>query len=427
MNNERLIVKEIARIEGHLDVALYISENEIRQVRAEAVEGTRILERVLIGKSYMEVPEITSRMCGVCSVIHKVTAVQAIENALGIELPSELKNIRELTVIGGHIQSHILHLFFFVLPDLLRKTNIFDIAKQNVDLVKRVIELKRLANKIIEILGGSRVHPIAPIPGGVSKQIRRSELSKVLDIISNMKKVAPDIVRVFLEIELPSFSKQNIYVALHDGKSVPLLEGNIMISNDGIYKPEEYPKLLIATRESYSVAPHYVLAKSQQDYMVGALSRLNHNHDYLSLSAKELCKEYNLKFPMHTPFANNTAQAVEIMHFIDKAEEIINNLLENPPRENIVKFDIKEGDGIAVTEAPRGLLIHHYRINSVGKVIWANIVTPTAQNLKSIEANAKAYGEEVLKKGYDIKLEIEKLVRAYDPCLSCAARFYKES
>jgi len=429
MSKRELSINEIVRIEGHLDVSIYLSDGQVNRVQAKAIEGTRILERFLVGRSYLEVPEMASRMCGVCSAIHKVSSVQAVENALGIVLPEKLQKLRELLVIGGHLHSHVIHMFFFVLPDYYGKDSALDLLPSDPEFVKKLIKIRKIINDMLKILGGSLVHPITPVAGGFAKPIYKKDLQNALNILKLLRKEIMDPIRFELAMGIPELEVKNTYVAVTDGKTVPLLHGDIRVFPGGkTYKPNEYQKVIKPLREKYSTAPHFLL-DNRETYYVGAISRLNINHLYLSDAAKELCKEFNISFPMDNPFANNTAQLIEIVHYMDVAEQLLNDLISDPPKETRVDFEIKAGEGIAVTEAPRGMLIHHYKFNSEGYATWANIITPTAQNLKNIEKTAKAYTEALVNLGVEglLKFEIEKLVRAYDPCLSCSARFYKEN
>ena len=422
-------IEGIHRIEGHMDIRVYIKDPENVVVRAAAKEGTRILSRILVGRDYQEIPEITSRMCGVCSVIHKLAAVQAIENAFDITLTNELKILRELVAIGGHLQSHILHLHFFVLPDIMKLSSVLELLKDKETLVKEIIKIKRFANEIVERLAGSSVHPITPVVGGFTKIPSRKSLLVVKEIIAEMKNRVMEACRPFLETKWDGFDVQNVFVALKSDKGVPLLDGKVAISTGLEFDKEHYAEYISAILEDYSTALHYKLRSENRSYMVGALARLNINYENLDDETRLVCREYNIRFPVNSPLMNNACQALEMIHFLNKAENLISELLERTLSLSKVDYRIKPSNGIAVVEAPRGLLIHHYKINEHGKITYSNIITPTAQNLKNIEENIKAFLIEALNEGKkeNLELEVEKIVRAYDPCISCAARFYHES
>ncbi|MHA1597014.1 MAG: Ni/Fe hydrogenase subunit alpha [Candidatus Asgardarchaeia archaeon] len=421
-------VRKITKIEGRMNVSIFMRGNEVVKVRAEALEGIRLLERILRGKRYNQIPDITSRMCGVCQAIHRITSIQAIEKAFGIKLPERLKILRKIVAISGHLQSHILHLYVFVLPGLLGHESIIGVSKKDEKLVRKVFALKKMANKITEIVGGRAVHPITPIVGGFSKLPSRLKLLGALKSAKEFKERAKVLVERFLELESPSFSRERRYMALHTGDDYPLLEGEVSISGETYFDQENYEKYIKYVTEEYSSARHYIL-EGLGNYMVGALSRVNVNHRFLSDSAKSMAERYGIKFPSHSPFDNNKAQALEIIHFSEELVELLEEALSRRVERGrkSVEFNVRKGEGISITEAPRGLLIHHYVINDRGVVESANIITPTAQNYKSIEEDLKYYVPWVIKEGRkNIEKNVESLVRAYDPCVSCSARFFRE-
>ena len=423
----KIFLEHITKIEGHLNFTVIMKSDQVVKAKAEALEGTRLLERLLLGKNYQEIPDIASRMCGVCQAIHRITAVQAIENAFGIDLPEEMEKLRKLVVIGGHLQSHILHLFIFVLPNFLNRRNIFEMLPQHRKLISNALRLKKLANNITESIGGRAVHPVTPIVGGFSKLPSRRTLEITLKMSKEFKKLAEETLDSILSLEMPKFERKTNYVSLYSGEEFPLLKGSVKISNGELFKPSEYEEYIEYVTEEYSTARHYLLKKEKLEYMVGALSRVNINYDFLSDTAKAAAKTYGLKYPSYSPFENNKAQALEILHFADEMIFLVEDLLYKQPKYKKVDFKVKAGEGVSITEAPRGLLIHHYKINEHGKVEEANIITPTAQNYKNMEADVATYATRLILEGSEnIEFELEKLVRAYDPCVSCSARFFRE-
>ena len=424
---ERVIrVEEIERIEGHLNFEVIIRENGDVEAKAMAREGNRLVGKILVNRPYREIPDIAARMCGVCSVIHKLTAVQAIENAISIDVPEDAKLLRELLGIAGHIQSHLLHLFYFVIPDYLGATNLLEIRNEEIRAaIPKIIKVKKWANEIIQEIGGRPVHPVTPVVGGLSKAPRRSFLQSISSEIKEVRKLVIEIIDTLLKIDFPRIEMKTNYVSLTSRDTIPLLWGSVRINNR-VIEPEKYLNQIVPVIEEYSTAPHFLL-RNNEPYMVSALSRLNNNFDKLSINAKEFCREHNLSFPQYSPFSNNIAQGVEIIHFLDRAEEILEKLLQKREIEHLKKIGkIRGGTGVAITEAPRGLLIHKYGVNNEGEVTEAIIITPTTQNLKNIERDAEIMVKKLIKEGYearDIEEMVYKLIRSYDPCISCAARF----
>ncbi len=420
-------LEHIARIEGHLNFTVIVKDKGVIEAKAEALEGTRLLERLLIGKSYLEVPDIVSRMCGVCQAIHRLTSVQALESAFGITLPEELEKLRKIVAIGGHLQSHILHLFMFVLPDFMGYRNVLEMLPEHGSLVSKAFRLKKIANDITEAVGGRAIHPVTPVVGGFSKLPSRRALEVSLNRAREFKKLAEELLPSILSLEMPEFERKTRYVSLYHGGEFPLLRGSVKVSEGWSFKPLEYEEHIEYITERYSTARHYVLKEGKAEYMVGALARVNINYDFLSDTAKAAAETYGLKYPNYSPFENNKAQALEILHFADEMVDLIEDVLFRPAKSEKVDFKVKAGEGISITEAPRGLLIHHYKVDGRGRLEEANIITPTAQNYKNMEADLAAYTAKLIPNGVeDLEFELKKLIRAYDPCVSCSARFFRE-
>lgn len=417
-------IRGIAKIEGHLNVEATLREKEVRGVKLEVVEGVRVPEEVLVGKTCDEAYDIMSRVCGVCNAIHKITSIRALEAAMGVEVPEDLQGLRRLLVIGGHLQSHLVHLYFFVLPDFLGYESALSTAGKHPDLIRRALRMKRAANEIVEIVGGRAVHPVIPVIGGFASLPKKGELKGLLHSIRDLKNDSLETVELFSSLDMPEFERKTTYVALTDGKGIPLLEGEIRSSTGKAFEAKDYPMHLSGEIVEYSSAKRYSLKASNESYMVGALARINLNKRYLSDTAKKVAIAHGLRFPSDSPFMNNLSQAVELVHFADEAMEIVERLIERPPKRARVDFIVSGGEGFAGSEAPRGLLLHHYKVSDQGRIEFGNIVTPTAQNLRNMEDALRKYLPDILgEASLNIDLEIEKLIRAYDPCVSCSARF----
>ena len=415
MNN--VIIEEITRIEGHLNFTIELGEH-IR-AKAEAMEGIRLLEDILVGKYYWDIPDITSRMCGVCQAIHRLTSIQALEDAFNIELPYELGIARELVAIAGHIQSHILHLHFFVLPDLHYKRSIIDLIPSHKELVMKAIRVKKVMDEIVKLYGGRVVHPITPVVGGFAELPSKDISSQYLNKLKKVYRDAVEITEAILNVSWPDFKRETAYLSLK-GKGIPLLNGTLH-ANGLSFIAKDYEKYIKAVIEEYSTARHYLL--NNREYFVGALARLNNNYNELSENAAELMEKYGYKFPSANTFHNNVAQALEIIHYIDRAIEILKELSSTDVKKTMVKYNVTEGYGVSATEAPRGLLIHAYKVDNNGRIVMARIITPTAQNYKNMERDVEAYVELMVNNNGIVKRDIEMLIRAYDPCVSCSARF----
>jgi len=415
----RRIIKldHITKIEGHANLNLKIEDGKVKKARIEIVEGARFFEAIIQGRKYDEVQHLTSRICGVCSPIHVITSTMAVENAFEVDITEQSKMLRELLVLGGVIQSHAMHLYFLALPDYKGYSSAIAMASKFKKEISNALEVKRLGNKIVEVVGGREVHPITCIPGGFSKTPDKERIAGLLPELKKARQMAAHTAEIFQNIKYPDFERETSYFALEG--ECKFTKGNMSCVGGKCIPTEDYASHFKEYIVPGSAAKFAVV--EGKSYMVGALARLNLNHKNLSDNAKKALK---FKFPSFSPFMNNVAQAIELVHCVDKCIEIIENLdLRN---EEPVKVVPREARGIAVTEAPRGLLFHDYTLSKEGCIVSANIITPTAQNLRNIEDDIKAYLPGILNKNKDyIVTNVERLIRAYDPCISCSAHFLK--
>ncbi|AGB04844.1 coenzyme F420-reducing hydrogenase, alpha subunit [Aciduliprofundum sp. MAR08-339] len=414
MAERRIKIEEITKIEGHANLTVEIENDELKRVIFGVHEGSRYFEAFMIGRTYRYLPELSGRICGICTVAHEIASVRAVEDALGIEVSEEVKKIRKLMLISSHIQSHILHLYFLALPDYVGVESVIELAGKDLDLVKKAFELKEASNYMTSLLGGRAVQPCTVIPGRMPKRIDRGTIERYL---RKMKEIYPylmETAELFLSLEYPSYDGESEYLTLWNGKNIPLYEGKLK-TMENVFDAHEYGEHLKEYVVDYSTAKRSLL--DGRDYMVGALARLNLN-PYLRDESREIADKYGYKFPSNRVAWINAAQALENVHYALEAIEIAEDLREyEPSRVEIPRMD---GEGVGAIEAPRGLLIHHYRIKR-GKCEYVNIITPTAMNTESIERNLKGYLSEIVNEEDEVlKMEAEKIIRAYDPCISCS-------
>ncbi len=419
----------ITKIEGHAKLHVQVKGGEVQAVEMDVFEGTRFFEGIVKTRRYDEASPLTSRICGVCSVVHSVTALQAIENGIGIQPSQATVDLRELMHIGGILQSHLLHLYFLALPDYLGFGDALSMAPQKPEEVKRGIKMKRLGNEIIRVIGGREVHPITQRLGGFTRLPTQADLQFLKTQIDATIEDAKKTAELFSSLKYPQFERETNYLALVRPDKYALLGGKLACEGEVPILEEDYAKHLDEYVTPYSTAKFVTL--NGKSYANGALARLNIKREKLCGNAKEAlenAKQNGINFPSKNPFHNNFAQAVEVLHLLCHASELIENLdlageFPVPPAEPPRTLP-EHARGVSVTEAPRGLLFHDYTIEKDGSISWANIITPTCQNLRNMEDDVKAYIPALLDKPEkEIVFELEKLVRAYDPCISCSTHF----
>ncbi|MFA6089398.1 MAG: Ni/Fe hydrogenase subunit alpha [Candidatus Woesearchaeota archaeon] len=412
-------LENITKIEGHAKLTLKVNtNNEIEKCELESIEGSRYFEGMLKGRRYNEATEITSRICGICSGAHIIASIQAMENALGFVASKELKDLRELFTMGERIRSHVTHLHFLSLPDFFNVANGIELTKTHKMEVVRALKLMKLGNDMMTILGGRDLHAVSMQVGGALKIPTREELDDLKKRLQNVMPDAIEIVKLFESLDYPVFENKAENFSLKEEGKFPLISGSIVSENIN-FPQNDYYKFINEYHESRSTCNFAV--KEGKSIITGALATLNHNYKNLTGEAKKLVDASKIKLPSYNPFHNLYAQAVENLFFIERSIKLCDGNYENAKFQNI---NIKAGRGISVIEAPRGFLLHDYELDSNGKILKANIVTPTAHNLKFMEECVKKFLPQILNLENDeIVLKIEMLIRAFDPCFSCSSHF----
>ncbi|MCD6127043.1 MAG: nickel-dependent hydrogenase large subunit, partial [Methanomicrobia archaeon] len=398
----------------------------IERIQWQVSEAPRMFESFLRGKPYYEISHITSRICGICSIGHALCSLKATEAAMGIEISEQTLLLRKLALHAENIQSHILHIGYLVAPDLFRVGSVFHLVKTHKETVLKIIKLHRLANEMSDLICGRTTHPITLIPGGFTDIPSKKQLEDLRKKLTEIIPVCDDLSQVFLENihMLPEFSRETEYIAL-TGDEYALYDGVIGSTDTGKHPIESYEAI---TNEF--VVPHSTAKfarHARESYMVGALARFNLNSDRLSPMGKICAKRFGLKPVNYNPFMNNVAQLVEIYHCIEDSIDIVDKLLEKGLKKNDnAKYTVKAGRGIGAAEVPRGILFHDYTYNESGLCTKANLVIPTNQNHNNITKDLEAFVPMLLgKQEKEIELNLEMLVRAYDPCISCSTHYLK--
>jgi sulfhydrogenase subunit alpha len=417
---EKIIdVDYIARVEGQGALDINISKDgKIKKLKFKIFEPPRFFESFLVGRSYNELMELTSRICGICPVAHQITALRAVENAMNINPSDQTKDLRKLMAISAHIQSNVLSMYFLSLPDLMGYESLIAMVKDHMDIVKRALRLKKLGNDITQVIGGRSVHPVTMIVNGFSSIPNYNKLESICKRLLDAKKDAVKTVELFSKLEIPDFERKCEHVAIFNNQDYAINEGRFK-STEGLNIDEmEYRDFIQEKQKSYSTALHSYIIK-RDSFMVGPLPRLNLNYKFLSDDAKDALKTSDVKLPNFNPFMSHLARAIELINDIDECIDIINRV---PLKEEKPIFNCKSGFGAAITEAPRGSLYHSYLLDSNGFVRKADIVPPTAHNSYNIEKDLYSFIQNIIDLSLDeITLKCEMLIRAYDPCISCSS------
>jgi len=425
-------VEYLTRVEGHGNIVVNVREGKLEKCELQIVEAPRFFEGMLQGRSIFEAQHITSRICGICSCGHTLASIQAAEQAIGFVPTKQTLELRKFLLHMENLDSHILHIFLLVVPDLLGVKSFVPLIKSDNQVVRLVLRMKKACNDVCDILVGRHIHPISAIVGGFTKLPREKDLDAMLKILYDMRSGMDAAVDLAAKLKFPEFERDTDYVALvSDDAEYPMLTGDIGSTDGKRLDKNEYKKVANEFVVPHSSAKH---AKWNRDsYAVGALARFNLNAQKLHPKAREIANALNMKIKVINPYLNTVAQLIECVHSLEDGIRILEDFKKaeiNYDEEIIVglneqnRIKVKPGTGVGAVEVPRGTLFHSYRVNEKGIIINANCIIPTSQNVNNIEHDMKKLVPEILNKSdQDITLALEMLVRAYDPCISCSAHF----
>jgi len=425
----KINVNYLTRVEGHGNIVVEVKDGKLEICRLEIVESPRFFEGFLRGRSIFEAPHITSRICGICACGHTLASIQAAEDALGIKPTEQTTLLRKLLLHYEELDSHILHIYLLVAPDLVGVPSFVPLIKSHPEVVRRALRMKRLCNELCDILVGRHVHPISAVVGGFTKLPSHNDLEEMHKRLIELRKDMETTVELFTNLTFPEFERETEYVALvNDEEEYPLLYGDIG-STDG-YRVSKYEYKTVTNEFIVPYASAKRTKWHRDSYAVGALARFNLNHKKLHPKAKEAANTLNLKPKCINPYLNTVAQIVECVHCVEDAIRIVETLWQKGINyDEIVVPDLNQngnlpqraGEGVGAVEVPRGLLIHHYEIDERGVFKNANCVIPTNQNTHNIELDMIKLVPEIINQSQEeITLALEMLVRAYDPCISCS-------
>ncbi|MGA9112821.1 MAG: Ni/Fe hydrogenase subunit alpha [Candidatus Dormiibacterota bacterium] len=448
MADHTIVIEPVTRIEGHAKITIQLDEAGKVADAHFHVTQFRGFERISQGRMLHEMPSLMARICGICPVSHMVASAKACDEILGVTVPPVGVLLRRVLNLAQIVQSHSLSFFYLSSPDLLlgfesdpALRNLVGVAQQAPELARDGVALRRFGQRIIERLGGQRVHPAWVVPGGVSRPLDAEQRAAILQEIPDARARARRTLEWFKanvatwadEVahlgEFPSLHMGLVHesgnAAYSDGL-LRVVDGNGWVLADGV-DPRSYWDYLGETVEpwSYLKSTYFKpLGYPAGIYRVGPLARLNVVERLGTLAADAELAEYRERLGRYpsSSFHYHYARLIEIVHCIDMIDEILSDPdILNPHVR--ARAQVNRNEGVGVSEAPRGVLIHHYRVDDDGLVQWVNLVIATGHNNlamnRSVLQTARHYVH-----GADVKEgmlnRVEAVIRCYDPCLSCS-------
>ncbi len=450
MSDKRIIIEPITRVEGHGKVSLYLDEaNHVKQARFHVVEF-RGFERFVQGRPFWEVPVLVQRLCGICPVSHHLCAAKAMDGIVGVkQLTPTAEKMRRLMHYGQTYQSHALHFFHLASPDLLfgfgsdlRERNVLGVAAKFPDLVVQAVKMRAYGQEVIKATAGKRIHGTGAIPGGINKNLSLAERDLLIkDVEQHLEwsrgalKIARDYTVANLAELAPFGSFESNHggivradgtMDLYDGKfRVKDAAGNMVLDQ---CDPNDYLQFMAEEVKPWSYMKFPFVKKLGPEkgwYRVGPLARINVCDRIDTPEAEAARQEFmavtNGK-PNNITMAYHWTRMIELLHAMEKIAELLNDS-DLQGTDLVVKGERQE-ESVAVIEAPRGTLWHHYKVNDRDQVVMANLIVSTTQNNEPMNAavrqvaNSHIDGKAEITEG--LLNHIEVAIRAYDPCLSCA-------
>jgi len=423
MTSKTIRVDYLARVEGEGALQVKLRGDRVEDVKLKIFEPPRMFEAFLRGRHFLEAPDITARICGICPIAYQMSAVHAMERALGVTVDPAIRLLRRLIYCGEWIESHALHVYMLHAPDFLGYQDALEMARDHKEAVEQALRLKKIGNYLMIVLGGREIHPISVCVGGFYRVPPRSELLALVEDLKWALDASIATARLVNGFEFPDFEQDYEFVALSHPDEYPFNEGRV-VSNKGLdIDVSEFEEHFFEQHVRHSNALQSQLRK-RGSYLVGPLARFNLNYAKLPEIARQTASDCKLAVPCLNPFRSIVVRAIELVFSCEEALRIIAEY--EPPAAPRVETPVRAGTGQGATEAPRGLLYHRYQIDERGLIRSAKIVPPTSQNLKRIEDDLWYFVPQIATQPVEqITLRCEQAVRNYDPCISCATHFLR--
>ncbi len=416
----RLRVDALTRVEGEGALNITLKNGELESVQLNIYEPPRFFEAFLRGRAYTEPPDLTARVCGICPVAYQVSACNAIEDACGVEVDEDIVALRRLLYCGEWINSHALHIYLLHAPDFLGYSDIVGMARDHAAAVERGLALKKAGNQLMEFVGGRAIHPINVRLGGFYSAPMRSEFAPIAEQLRVALDNALATVEWVSGFEFPDFELGHEFLALTTPGRYPIENGAIGRSEGPLFPVADFTRHIVESQVPHSTALHATLDGGR--HLTGPLARFSLNSSALSPIAAQAAASAGLSAECRNPFRSIVVRAVEVVYALEEALRIIVDYQR--PSRPFVDVPARAGVGHGVSEAPRGLLYHRYQIDADGLVSAATIIPPTSQNQAAIEADlGRAVSGNLSLDDAALTALCEKIIRSYDPCISCSTHF----
>ncbi len=450
--SQTITIDPVTRLEGHGKITIHLNEQGQVSDAHFHVTQVRGFERFSEGRPFYEMPSLMARICGICPVSHLIASAKACEAIMSVRIPHAAAQLRRMLNLAQMVQSHALSFFHLSSPDLLlgldsdpAKRHIFGVAAGYPELGRAGIGLRRFGQHIIELLGNKRIHPGWVVPGGVTEPLAPAKRDEILSLLpeayANIQLALDAYKKTFASFrsEADVFANfPSLFLSLvHEDDSIELTDGTLkLIDAKGSVVEEgitahRFTEVIGEAVEPYSYtkfAYYKPLGYPDGSYRVGPLARLNIVKSMGTPRAEKELAEFKqiADGPVQSSFYYHHARLVEILYGIEKIEQILSDplILDKHVR---ATAGVNRLEGAGIAEAPRGTLMHNYKVDENGLIVWANLVIATGQNNNAMNRGVLQAARHYIKDGKfteGILNRVEAVVRTFDPCLSCSSHAF---
>jgi len=459
---KEITIDPITRLEGHGRIQIFLNEEGNVANAYLQIPELRGFERFCIGRKGEDLPQITPRICGVCPVAHHMASTKALDAAFHVDPPLAAKKLRELMYSGYYVYDHTLHFYFLGSPDFVvgptapaAERNILGVInKVGLDTAKEVIKHRAYGQKITAMIGGKATHPVCGLPGGMSKAISEEERQEIEKMAESCVKFAQFTLQVFNDVVLKNkkyvdlilsdaYKLRTYYMGTVDeNNKVNFYDGKIRVVDPegkefAKWVPADYLNNVAEHVEEWTYVKLPYLKKigwkglvdgpDNGIYRVAPLGRLNAADGMATPLAQE---EYKKMYetlggkPVHATLATHWARLIELLYAAERALELSRD--KDVTSTNLRNKPGQPGEGVGIVEAPRGTLIHHYKLDEEGLAKDVNLIVATVNNAPAICMSIRDAAKGLIKGGVvndGLLNMVEMAFRAYDPCFGCATHF----
>jgi F420-non-reducing hydrogenase large subunit len=426
----------LSRIEGHARVVIEVHAGEVISAHFEAME-IRGFQYFVQGVPAEQMPTIVPRICGVCSTAHHVASVEALEDAYGITPPPLARKIRELLLLGQLIQNQATSVFVFTMPDRLGLSSMFERdgspEQDQAVLATRALKVRKIGTDLISLAGGQFIHPVKAVVGGVTSGVDPAPAAEMRRQIEEALPVACELFDRYWETSLALRDRIGTwgddapaFYITATGDTCPNYDGDVIrvLSPEGVacdgFRARDFRDYLTLEETDYSYAGR---TSYQGEVMrANSLARINMTRRLGTPCADQYLSRFRETFgqPAHAILLFDLCRGIELVYALERALEILEEPLDD--EETVVPHTPQDGDGYGLVEAPRGPLIHHYRIEGA-RIAATEFIIPTVHNALAIERALRVAARRyITPERVDMELEhaVGRVVRAFDPCIACA-------